>query len=72
MTSLDHDPAPAPSSGAEKALRWVTALTFLATLTAVAALALTDNVDHVGTVLGIGVSAAAGGGTVHTCIHLRR
>ncbi|WP_331734966.1 hypothetical protein OG590_39525 (plasmid) [Streptomyces goshikiensis] len=72
MTSLDHEPSRAPSNGAEKALRWVTALTLLATATALAALALTNNVDYLGTVLGIGVVAAAGEGTVHICIHTRR
>ncbi|MEU9125098.1 hypothetical protein AB0C96_35575 [Streptomyces sp. NPDC048506] len=72
MTSPRHDSAPAPSSRAEKALRWVTALTLLATVAAVIVLALTDNADYVGTVLGIGVAAATIGGTVHICIHVRR
>ncbi|MGW1204072.1 hypothetical protein [Streptomyces cyaneofuscatus] len=72
MTSLDHDSAPAPSRRTEKALRWVTALTLLATVAAVIVLTLTDNVGHVGTVLGIGAAAAAIGGTVHTCIHVCR
>ncbi|WP_407111242.1 hypothetical protein ACE1N8_25820 [Streptomyces sp. DSM 116494] len=72
MTSLDHDPAPAPSSRADKALRWVTALTLLATGAAVIVLALTDNAGHIGTVLGIGAAAATIGGTVHICIHVRR
>ncbi|WP_030872640.1 hypothetical protein [Streptomyces sp. NRRL F-2747] len=72
MTSLDHEPSWTPSSGAEKALRWVTALTLLATATALAALALTNNVDYLGMVLGIGIAAAAGEGTVHICIHVRR
>ncbi|MGQ4436647.1 MULTISPECIES: hypothetical protein [unclassified Streptomyces] len=72
MTSLDHDPAPVPSSRADKALRWITALTLLATVAAVIVLALTGNADYVGRVLGIGAAAAAIGGTVHVCIHVRR
>ncbi|MEV6512945.1 hypothetical protein AB0M61_43485 [Streptomyces sp. NPDC051642] len=71
MTSLDHDPAPAPSSRADKGLRWITALTLLAAVAAAIVLALTGNADYVGTVLGIDAAAAAIGGTVHICIHVR-
>ncbi|MFF4085195.1 hypothetical protein ACFYZN_38200 [Streptomyces sp. NPDC001777] len=72
MTLLDHDPAPTPSSRADKALRWITALTLLATVAAAMVLVFTGNAGYVGTVLGIGAAAAAIGGTVHICIHVRR
>lgn len=72
MTSLNHDSAPAPSGRADKALRWVTALTLLATGAAVIVLALTGNAGYIGTVVGIGAAAAAVGGTVNICIHVRR
>lgn len=71
MTSLDHDSAPAHSNRMEKALQWITALTLLATVAAVIVLALTDNAGYLGTVLGIGAAAAATGGTVGICIHVR-
>ncbi|MGW5449071.1 hypothetical protein [Streptomyces asiaticus] len=72
MTWRDHPSAPTHSSRAEKALRWITALTLLATVAAVIVLALTNNPGYVGTVLGIGAAAAAIGGTVRICIHVRR
>lgn len=55
----------------EKALEWITALTLLATVAAVIVLALTDNAGYLGTVLGICAAAAAIGGTVRICIHVR-
>jgi hypothetical protein len=72
MTSLDHDPAPTPSSRADKALQWITALALLATVAAVIVLALTGTAGYVGTVLRTGATAAAIGGTVRICIHVRR
>ena len=72
MTSLIHDPASAPSSRADKALRWIAALTLLATVAAVIVLALTGNAGYISTVLVTGAAATAIGGTVHICIHVRR
>ena len=72
MTSLDHDSAPVHASRVGKGLRWITALTLLVTVAAVIVLALTGNAGYIGTVVGIGAAAAAVGGTVHICIHVRR
>ncbi|MEW9518758.1 hypothetical protein [Streptomyces tubercidicus] len=73
MTSRNHHSTPSSSSCVATALPCVTGLALLVTAVAVIVLALTGNVGHVGTMLGIGAAAAAMGGTsVHICIHVRR
>ncbi|MFC9685188.1 hypothetical protein [Streptomyces sp. NPDC056948] len=71
MTETDRSTS-VPSSAMAKALTWVSALSVLGSIVAVIVLTVSGNSDYVAPVIGLGAAAAATGGTVQVCIHVRR